>query len=288
MAKKWRIPMIVGGLVAVLAVAGLLTQQGLTNAEPSPAEPAPEAGDATASGSARKPKLKIGTADFPPFRIADGKSPVTGVDHDIVHLVLTNLGYDYELIVAPFKRTYANGAKGQLDAIYSFTKSDERARDYIFSDGFNVVKDVLFKRKGDDFTWNDMSDLKGRRVGASSGYNYPAPFMEAVEKKYFEVDMVSGAIPEEQHMAKLLKKRIDLFVCEVSVCSWIIKINPDYAGIDYIDKAVGPIRPFRIGFPKVLPGSEKLRQEFNRELAKIQKAGLDRPIFKKYGLKKSF
>ena len=79
--------------------------------------------------------------------------------------------------------------------------------------------------------------------------------------------------------------RIDLFICEVSVCQYFVKTNStEFFDIDFIDKPIGDVRTFHVGFPKVYPGAEQLANDFNKELTKFVKEGKRKPIFKKYNI----
>jgi len=229
-------------------------------------------------------KILVGTAPFPPFRIVNGTS-VTGVDAEIVSLAFKEMGYEMELDAKPWNRTYQEGVKGKLPVIFSFTKTPEREKDFVFSDPINTVKDVFFKRKEDKIDWYTLADLKPYTVGLSAGYSYAPQFMDAVRGQVFTVDPVSGTMPETMQLSKLAKKRIDLFICEASVCSYLIDQGGDeLKGLDYINRVIGDVRTFHVGFSKAAPEAVELVPRFNAALKSLRRSGTIGRLYRQYGI----
>ena len=168
----------------------------------------------------------VGTAVFSPFRGLDN-GKLSGIDYEIVDAVFKDMNQNVKYKIAPWKRTYRSGVSGDIPVIFSFTINKERRKNFIFSDPINSVTDVFFKRKDNNIKWETYKDLSKYKIGFSSGYQYAADFMHGVQNKLFEVDPIHGDAPEFRNLEKLVKKRIDLFICEVSVCSDIIKKNPE-------------------------------------------------------------
>lgn len=97
--------------------------------------------------------------------------------------------------------------------------------------------------------------------------------------------MVTGNLPELRHLQKLTGSKIDMFICEVSVCQHIIKHQfPEFDAVDFINKSIWPIRTFHVAFSKKYPDSEKLRDKFNRELGELVKAGVVQAILQEYNV----
>ncbi len=230
-------------------------------------------------------ELPLGMEDFPPFEFEkDGK--IVGVDTEIIEMVLKRLGYAPKIEMMPWKRVQIYAKRGILAGIYSLTKTKEREKFYYFSDPINSVRDVFFKLKKNKIAWNTLDDLKNYKLGASSGYGYPEVFMKALKSKKFKsVDMLIGQSVEQRHLKRLLLGRIDICICEISVCQYLIKQNsPGFDSIDFIDKTIGEERYYYIGFSKKWPGAERIVKEFNVELSKFIAEGKRNAIFNKYGV----
>lgn len=234
-------------------------------------------------------KLPIAVSVFPPFEfVQDGE--VTGIDTEIVTQVLERQGYTADIRILPWPRAQKYVQDGVMAATFSFTKNSDREKFYYFSDPLSVVKDVFFKRKNLEITWNSLDDLKDYRIGASNGYSYAPDFMKAIkDQKFKEVQILSGDNLELRQLHKLKNGRIDIFICEVSVCQYLIKTHGDeFEMINFIDKPIGEIRPFYIGFSKKWSGSKELVSQFNIELKKFSDEGKRNLIFEKYGVTNPF
>lgn len=236
------------------------------------------------SFSANAETISIAGSEFPPFKYTEN-GKVIGTDTEIIAEVMARMGHTADFKIMPWKRAEVSTAKGDFHAVYSFTKNPDRLKKFYFSDPLSTVTDVFFKLKGNDISWDSYSDLSSYRIGAASGYNYDKSFLKALRLNIFQSVMVSGEAPEFQLM-KMLKagRRIDLFICEVSVCNAFIKqSSPRYDMLDYINKPVGEIRTFHIGFSQKWPKAKEFRDEFNTVLQQFVAEGNRSRIFKKYG-----
>lgn len=233
---------------------------------------------------AAEKELPIGVAEFPPFKYTAPDGKIVGADTEIVEQVLRRMGYRPKIDMQPWKRVQEAGMRGQFAAIYSFTKNPDRERHFYFTDPLSTVKDVFYKLKTHHITWNTLDDLKHLTIGASDGYNYAPVFMDAIKQHTLpKVQFVTGEVPELQQLRMLILQRTDMFICEVSVCQYFIHTHaPEFDGVDFIDKPIGPVRTFHLGFSKNWPHAEQLVQEFNTELARFVAAGHRQRIFEKY------
>jgi ABC-type amino acid transport substrate-binding protein len=84
---------------------------------------------------------------------------------------------------------------------------------------------------------------------------------------------------------KIKKGRIDLFVCPLNLCSFIIRENPEeFSDIDYIDKRISRSFFFYFAVPKKWPNALELKNRFNEELKKYALEGKLDEVHKKYGV----
>ncbi|MCP4021146.1 MAG: amino acid ABC transporter substrate-binding protein [Desulfobacteraceae bacterium] len=233
-------------------------------------------------------ELPISVSEFPPFEFTKDNK-VVGIDTEIIKQVLKRLGYVPKIKMLPWKRALLMTQKGEFAGIYSLTKTPEREKDYHFSNQLTTVRDVFFKLKKNNIEWSALDDLKDFRIGASSGYGYPPEFMTALkEKKFKQIQMLNGDDLELRHLKRLIIDRIDMAICEVSVCQYLIKIHaPEFDTIDFIDTTIGEERGYYIGFSKLWPGAQRIAKDFNDELAKFIAQGKRKKIFKKYGITSS-
>lgn len=196
--------------------------------------------------------------EFPPYNYLDDKGNVIGSSTEIVAEVLQRMGYEADIKLLPWNRAYKVAADGRVPMLFTFSRSNEREKDFFFTDGLASIEVVFFKRKADNITWNMLSDVKDYRVGYVQGYNYGNMMMDAIQQKTFNKPDAIGASStvDYQQMLKLVGNRIDLAVCPKTQCSRIIKMNsPMFADLNYIDKSIGPSREFYAGFSKKWPNA---------------------------------
>ncbi len=243
-----------------------------------------------ALGSARlqaaQPVLPVGVAEFPPYKYSMPNGRVIGSDTEIVQQVFERMGYRVDIQMQPWKRVLAAGESGRFAVIYSLTKSAERERHFYFSDPINTVQDVFFKTKSLSFDWKSYEDLTAMRIAVSSGYQYAPEFAEAIrQKKITQIFETSNRNPETVNLRNLTRGLVDLAICEINVCRYLIYNHPaEFDQLEYLSKSVGPPRGFHVAFSRKWPGAEQLNRQFNQELAKFVAEGGRRKIFEKYRL----
>ena len=70
---------------------------------------------------------------------------------------------------------------------------------------------------------------------------------------------------------------------KINVCLFHLNNNLEWqAVIDYIPKAIGPVRSFHAGISKAWPNSEALLEKFNSAYQTVKQQGKRSAILKKY------
>ncbi len=232
----------------------------------------------SSSALADPPTLHIATSEYPPFEyLEDGA--LVGDDVATVREVVERMGMEPAFVVVPWRRAEARARRGQSDMIFSLTHSEERARHYYFTAPINTARDVFFARSDSDIEWQTLDDLEGLRLGLSSSYSYAPEFMNWLETADIEVIRISQQKPDLTGLRMVAYDRIDLFICEQSVCRFLLeKHQPDYpelANIVAVPGMVGEARPFRAAFSRRHPDGEQLRDRFNQALADLNREHTD-------------
>ena len=98
--------------------------------------------------------------------------------------------------------------------------------------------------------------------------------MEWLSEHSGPVIPISHEEPELTGLRMVAHRRIDLFICEISVCSYLIEkhaaASPSLRELDIVPGLTGQSRPFRAAFSRKHPRAEELRDAFNEELRKIR------------------
>ena len=232
--------------------------------------------------------MRIGTSEFPPFEYMGPAGLVVGADTEIIAAVVRGMGFEPRFEMMPWARVEAEAAVGRLDMLYSLTASPERLEKYWLTAPLSSVNDVFFKQVDAPIQWQTYDDLKAYEIGVSAGYSYAADFMAWMQQDKVRIAPTAHETPELINLRKLALKRIDLFICEQSVCGFILRQQraryPELAKIDFIPQPVGPVRGFRAGFSKAQPGSRLLRDRFNDVLGRMVASGERKAILERYGM----
>ena len=229
--------------------------------------------------------LSLVTVEFPPFAFTDPGGRLVGANTETVRDALTRIGFEPAIDSLPSKRAQRMTAEGTYAALFPVTKSKSRDRYCIYSAPIAHIADVFFKRKSDAISWENLEDLDRYTVGATDGYNYAAVFLDAAADGHLKVDWITSSSPELQHLRKLAKGRIDLAICERSVCSHLLKKHrPELDSIDFVSRHIGPVRSFHVCFSRRHPDAGDLARDFDRAIIRMRGEGRVDEILDRYGV----
>lgn len=156
--------------------------------------------------------LKVCTNEWPPYTFLEN-GQVRGIDADLLHLVLTNLGIRYDITLEPWRRCLHKMSEGKLDILLDAFYSDERAKSMIFpSEAMAESAMVLFHAHARPYVINSIEDLAGLRVGTEPGYAYGNQAFASGSHFIRE-----EAPTLDANLGKLLLGRIDLVITDRAV-----------------------------------------------------------------------
>lgn len=242
---------------------------------------------ALAADIAAPNELPMGATEWPPFEYSDVTGKPVGSDTEIIEQVIKRMGYTPKMQLQPWKRVEVTAALGDFAGIYSVVKTPEREKNFYFSEPISTSSTVFFKRKVDKIEWKTFDDLKTQHIAVGGGYAYPAVFMDALKRKAFA--SVKETFDSQADLANLKQLKaglVDLVVCEVNVCNFLIKSQGNaLAGLDYSPTIIGTTIPMYVAFSKKWPNAKNLTQQFNQALAHFIADGSRAKIFKAYGIR---
>lgn len=217
--------------------------------------------------------LRVVTSDYPPYEYLED-AEVRGTHTETVRQVLLSMGYLPDIRLLPWARAEASARAGTSDMIYSLTSSQDRERHYYFTAPLSQARDVFFKLEGRDLQWQALDDLAGLRIGLSAAYSYAPEFMKWLAAGNARVVQISQESPELTGLRMIARGHIDLFICEESVCSYLIEKHlpeyPELSEVTAMPATVGAERGFRAAFSRQHPRGEALRDEFNQALSGLR------------------
>lgn len=225
-----------------------------------------------------KPVLHVVTSEYPPYEyLSDGE--VVGTDTRLIRKVISEMGYKADIRILPWARAENLVRAGRADMLYSLVFSEDRAKHYHYTDPISSARDVFFKRKSQNLEWKTFSDLTGLNFGLSSAYSYTPEFMDWLFDGNARITKIAHEQPELTGLRLVALERVDLFICEQSVCEHILNQKtreyPELAKVDQMPGEVGPRRDFHAAFSRKVPNGEELRDRFNDALASIRNSESD-------------
>ena len=140
----------------------------------------------------------------PPKIFLDENKKPSGILVDVTKLLMKSININVTFELFPWKRAYSETLSGKY-GIIGISKTKERLETFDFSEEpIYYDKVVLVVKKDKSFVFNEVSDLKNKKIGTAKGASYG--FEESVKNNVFE--QVDGANSSNQ-LEMLLKERID-------------------------------------------------------------------------------
>ncbi|MEN8200644.1 MAG: transporter substrate-binding domain-containing protein [Thermodesulfobacteriota bacterium] len=227
-------------------------------------------GQSSATADTDRNIVRLTTGEWPPY--TSSHMAASGIGSQVVSEAFRLAGYEVEYGFFPWKRSYRLAVNGKWDGSIIWQRTPERARKLLFSDPVVMVKNVFFHHKDDPFDWNNLADLKGRRVGTTRGYAYGPDFRAELARLQIDrADSDSDLI----NLNLLLKGRIDVFPIDIHVGHYLIARNfrPGEAELFAFHPRPLTPAPLFLVLAKSLPRSLELVEAFNDGLKKLRQSG---------------
>jgi polar amino acid transport system substrate-binding protein len=227
---------------------------------------------------AQSKKVTAAADAWPPF--IDPDSPGQGLSLEIARAAFATQGYVLEMEFVPWARAEAAARDGQIDILPDIWMTEERKREFVFSDPYaaNEVKFIL--KKGSGFEYKGMDSLTGKLVGVVRGYGYNDAFKKASNFKKEEAPDVLTNIK------KLVAGRLDLTLeDQIVVSAFVKKSDPRLLEQIEFTKDSLSSNNLYIASGTKNPRARELIEAFNKGLAIIKANGKYAEIMKGYGLK---
>ena len=204
--------------------------------------------------------------DFTPW--TDDELPNGGMVTEIVGEAFKKMGYQPAIEFINWRSGYRLTGKGKFAATFPYAPTDERKRDFLYSDSVYDTLTVVYSRRDAGFDYNELSDLRGLRACRPAGY-----FTDFID------DMVaSGELQLEQPKTldecydALVKNETDLVIIAELEGNAKIKEMGIEEQVHLSEKAIR-IGGLHVIFPKSIEQSEELKDKFNQTVRQMAETG---------------
>lgn len=192
---------------------------------------------------------------------------------DIFRLLEQDLPVSFKMTDLPWKRAILRAEKGD-GGIIPFSKNAERVKSFDYSDEIFRDEIVLVVLRGNEFPFERIDDLKGKRIGYLGGATVGEEFERGIREVFAPAPDFAGP---ETRLKKLLAGRIDAAVVSTGVAGLRSIIALDSELTRNKDRFVILPTPLAsdanyLAFSKSM-NMQPFLKEFNRALATARRSG---------------
>jgi len=219
---------------------------------------------------------------FEPYVISS-KNSLSGIDIDIVLALLNNLKQPAEIKAYPWKRLIAEIENGTCDMAFSLFDTDERRAfaDYLFTVPIHYSTFSVFVKRNTNLHFNRISDFFNLKIAHNRGFALSIGFEQAIADGKIKRMLFDNA---DSAIKMLANGRIHAIIDNEARFRYYLK-KQNMLG--QIKSLTIPFMPHRPAFLVVsrqsdMPGLDKIKARFERELKKLHLNGTILEITSKY------
>ncbi len=218
--------------------------------------------------------LTIATSVWSPY--VDRQRPSKGAAVAIVRGIFKRAGYDTTMRIESWPRTLKGVGIGVYDAIATTWYSDEREKNFLYTEPYYVNEIKLLKRKEKQITFNSLEDLKKYRIGIVEGYAYDDTFDNVTWLR----KVVSNNVM--QNLVMLTNGQIDLVVGD----QWVIRyelsqyLSNSIDQLEFLPKSLSK-KGLHVAVSRQNPDHKTIATDFNKALVEMKKDGSFQTLFDK-------
>ena len=236
-----------------------------------------------ASAALGQSNITLHTDSYYPFN-GDPADPKPGYVIEILKTVFEKTGAKLDYAIVPWKRAVAEAEKGEINGVIGGLKSDTPT--FIFPEepiGMNA--NGLFVKKGNSWTYTDITSLKGKRLGVINGYSYGDKFDQYVTQNQDNPNVInvsSGDNPVATAIHKLQGGFVDVYV-ENKTVFWahVKKVGLDKNDFLDVGNASDP-EPMYVAFSPKKTDSKALAEALTTGIRAMRASGELAKILKSY------
>ncbi len=212
--------------------------------------------------------LNIIVGEWPPFVSEQSKKqgPVAHLISDLFKAA----GYEVKFHFAPWGRVYSLAANSQLyDATAVWMHKPEREQDFLFSEAVLQEQFVFFSLKARQLQAERLEQIVGMRLGGDIAYSYGPELDQMVADGKVTQQKVTDV---KQNFGKLRR---------VGLAELQSQLDPASAALITHSQTPFLRNDSFVMFPRKMPDSAKLRDQFNQQLQQAIASGRYQTYFER-------
>jgi polar amino acid transport system substrate-binding protein len=197
---------------------------------------------------------------------------------DLLRKVSERTGDTYTVQLFPWKRAFETAREGR-GALIGVSLNAERATVFDFSDPVYNDDIQIVTRKGHEFAFEQLTDLKGKVLGGVLGASYGEQVDAAIRDGVFKVDR---DVSQVNRLNKLLAGRMDAALIGNGIEGFesVLQADPQLAAKrGQFSILAKPLTrdPLYLAIPKSM-GKKPVLDRFNKAVRELQKSGALRRV----------
>ncbi|WP_141101011.1 substrate-binding periplasmic protein [Roseateles aquatilis] len=210
--------------------------------------------------------VRLVATEFPPY--TGSTLPGGGIACEITRAALRQAGQSMTLSFRPWARALLEFQRGEHDGVIGTWRSAERERTMLFPPPLGILNQVGFMCRADHrIRVDDMSALRGQRIGVVNGYANPERF-EAAKLP------VETAVDDLANLRKLLAGRVDLALIDKGVGAHLLEtqLREGAGKLVWVEPAISEL-PLYTVFSRTRPEGERFAAAFARGVGDLHSNG---------------
>lgn len=213
--------------------------------------------------------LKLVTgSDYAPY--VDDRLPDGGPVALLVRRAFAKSGLTVDISVEPWRRGYEAMLARRFDATFPYIRTEQRARDTLFSDPITTVRQHLVVAAGNERAAMATGWMKGRSVCAAVGYGMP-PWLDLLVQK----GDVQRVTPTQQRscLSMIAAGRADFMVEDDRIA---LARRAEAGEREKLTTVPGPAASqstLHLIVPRSHPEAQRILDAFNQGLAQLHAEG---------------
>ena len=224
--------------------------------------------------AAEKPVRLIANIS-PPY--VDKQLPERGLTIELLNHIFTRAGYAPEIVIDSWPRALEGVELGLFDALASAWYTEERGRNFLFSEPYLDSSLVLVKSRDDQGDYFELEHLAGKRLGVRVDYAYGVDF-DAVPNL---------TLVEENHLIQnllnLVNGKVDFVIGDQRTLALQIQTYLSGQSQKFVVLPIElPNRQRHVAASRAIEGEQKMVDAFNKALAATRADGSYAEIIRKW------
>ena len=227
------------------------------------------------SDTTKKPVIKIGSDNYPPYNFLNEDGIPTGIDVELATEAFRRMGYRTEIVQINWEKKKELVESGKIDCIMGCFSMEGRLNDYRWAGPYIASRQVVAVNENSDIY--KLSDLEGKNLAVQSTTKPEELFLKQTDPKIPKVKQVYSMENRELIYTSLSRGYVDAIAAhEISIRQYMSDFEAKYRILDedILETGIG------VAFAK--NDKRGIEKELSKTLKAMVKDGSAKKILQKY------